>query len=311
MWIGSHWRLVQLDMIGIDVVSRVRGREWSRLDCALLIVFALHSEGDLVVQINVLRRGSGLRLCVHWRGCCYVVMGGNGEEYLGTGNITNTECKDPAGFCAKLKVPWASPGHAVSLGGGCGIFGGNPHGCPAYNDTRAPGSKCGQFKRLRGTFTFGSSALELDFPNAATTEMELGSWQDVAWVANGGHWGGYTYRLCKLPQEGKTGITEECFARNVLKFARDYTMMRKITEPGMWWKVEQDDLTQGTFPSGSAWRHVAEIDPDNGLLRKDTVIIPDDLPEGDYVLSFRWDTRAPQIWVSCANIRLVRPDIIG
>jgi len=238
-------------------------------------------------------------------------LGGNGEEYLGTGNITNTECKDPTGFCAKLKVPWASPGHALSLGGGCGIFGGNPYGCPAYNDTRAPGSKCGQFKRLRGTFTFGSSALELDFPNAATTEMELGSWQDVAWVANGGHWGGYTYRLCKLPQEGKTGITEECFARNVLKFATDYTMMRKITEPGMWWKVDQDDLTQGTYPSGSAWRHVEQIDPENGLLRKDTVIIPDDLPEGDYVLSFRWDTRAPQIWVSCANIRLVRPSMIG
>jgi len=238
-------------------------------------------------------------------------LGGNGEEYLGTGNITNTECRDPAGFCAKLRVPWASPGHATELGGGCGIFGGNPHGCPAYNDTRAPGSKCGQFKRPRGTFTFGSSALELDFPDAATTEMELGSWQDVAWVANGGHWGGYTYRLCKLPQEGKTGITEECFARNVLKFATNYTMMRKITEPGKWWKVEQDDLSEGTYPPGSAWRHVAQIDPETGLLRKDTVIIPHDLPEGDYVLSFRWDTRAPQIWVSCASIRLVRPSING
>jgi len=241
-------------------------------------------------------------------------LGGNGEEYEGTGNITNTECaykETKTNWCAKLKVPWASPGHALSLGGGCGIFGGNPYGCPAHNDTRPPGSKCGQYKRPRGTFAFGSSALELDFPNAATTEMELGSWQDVAWVANGGHWGGYTYRLCKLPPGGKTGITEECFAKNVLKFARDYTMMRIITEPGKWWKVEQDDLTKGTYPAGSAWRHVAQIDPDNGILRKDTVIIPRDLPEGEYVLSFRWDTQAPQIWVSCANIRLTKPRLIG
>ena len=35
----------------------------------------------------------------------------------------------------------------------------------------------------------------------------------VGWIAKGGHWGGYTYRLCKLPKEGKTGLTEECFAK--------------------------------------------------------------------------------------------------
>merc|ERR1719458_2311058 len=33
-----------------------------------------------------------------------------------------------------------------------------------------------------------------------------------------GHWGGYTYRLCKLPEEGPTAITEECFSKNILKF---------------------------------------------------------------------------------------------
>ena len=35
----------------------------------------------------------------------------------------------------------------------------------------------------------------------------------MGWIGKGGHWGGYTYRLCKLPKEGKTGLTEECFAK--------------------------------------------------------------------------------------------------
>merc|ERR1711912_33124 len=35
----------------------------------------------------------------------------------------------------------------------------------------------------------------------------------------------------------------------------------------------------------------------------DTVKIPDDLPEGDYVLSFRWDVeQLPQVWGNCADV---------
>ena len=43
-------------------------------------------------------------------------------------------------------------------------------------------------------------------------------------MAGGGHWGGYTYRLCKLPAEGRTGITEECFAKNILKATKTKTI---------------------------------------------------------------------------------------
>jgi hypothetical protein len=233
-------------------------------------------------------------------------VGGTGEEYARSGQIANPECNE-TNFCGWNKVPWASPGRSPSLGGGCGIFGGNPDGCPAHNDTRPAGSKCGQYKRNRGTFAFGSSALDMDFPQAATTVMELGSWQDVAWVSNGGHWGGYTYRLCKLPPSGKKGITEKCFAKNVLKFATKYTTMRFVAQPGKWWKIEEKDLKEGTYPHGSVWRRVmGRSTEDNGLLRKDTVVIPAHLPEGDYVMSFRWDTKDPQIWVSCANVRLVK-----
>jgi len=233
-----------------------------------------------------------------------VYLEGIGESMVNIGNVTNPECKEPR--CAWRKTAWASPGHAPSLGGGCGIFGGNPKGCYP-NDNRPAGSECVG----RSVFSGGSSALDLDFPDAATTEIEAGSWQDVAWYSNGAHAGGYTYRLCKLnPLYGKKGITEECFARNVLKFATNYTMMRWGGGDKTWFKVEQNDLTEGTYPPGSAWRHVGKISGDNSFyLRKDTVIIPADLPEGDYVMGFRWDTEDPQIWVSCANVRVTAPNI--
>jgi len=237
-----------------------------------------------------------------------VFLEGRGEEYRGVGIVTNPECKSRK--CKVMKTPWASPGSAPSLGGGCGIFGGNPDGCPAGNDTRSPigGPKC---TPVRGVFAFGSSALDISFPQAITTEWELGSWQDVAWVSRGSHWGGYTYRLCKLPQEGKSGITEECFAQNVLQFATPFTMLRNLETTGNWEKFNQVDLTEGTYPEGSAWRHVGKTSKQQpGYLRKDQVIVPADLAEGEYVLSFRWDTKAPQIWVSCSNIRLVLPTSI-
>merc|ERR1711879_951419 len=37
----------------------------------------------------------------------------------------------------------------------------------------------------------------------------------------GNHGGGYSYRLCKVPEEGMTGLTEECFQKGALQFASD------------------------------------------------------------------------------------------
>jgi len=235
-------------------------------------------------------------------------LGGHGEEYEGVGKITNPECT-LYDLCGWRMTPWASPGRAPSLGGGCGIFGGNPYGCPVGNDTREAGSLCGD-DWTKGTWTGGSSQLEVNFPQALSTDWPVGSLQDVAWSTVGYHWGGYTYRLCKVPPEGKIGVTEECFARNVLKFATPFTMMRDVESPGKWEKVEQNDLTEGTYPRGSAWRHIVKIREEDvlgvGYLRKDTVMVPTNLPLGDYVLILRWDSADPQIWVSCAYVRLVK-----
>merc|ERR1711892_958908 len=221
-------------------------------------------------------------------------ISGQGIEYAGLGENTHKNCNK------KMMSPWCSPGIAPSLGGGCGLFRGDQVDCSIEDCTSKP----------RKVFNQGSSALDIEFPDAATTEWGLGSVQDVAWVSKGGHRGGYTYRLWKRPEEGKTGITEECFTQNVLKFATPFTMIRDLAQPGeAWRKVPQEDLSEGTYPAGSAWRPIGKAiqkkGEGDGFIRQDTISVPSDLAEGEYVLSLRWDTNAPQIWVSCANIRLV------
>merc|ERR1712200_364038 len=112
------------------------------------------------------------------------------------------------GIGDQFKNPWAAPGQAPTLGGGCGVFGGNPNGCPWGKDDRPAGSQCGQDEPLgrggRGTSSFGTDARFYDFPDMITTEWEIGSVQEVARSSKGGHRGGYTYRLCKMPKGGRT-----------------------------------------------------------------------------------------------------------
>merc|ERR1712038_1243253 len=171
--------------------------------------------------------------------------GGIGDQFKKEGPITNDKsnknlrswdrCRSN---CMKYKNPWAAPGQAPTLGGGCGVFGGNPNGCPWGKDDRPAGSSCGQDEPLgrggRGTSSFGTDARFYDFPDMITTEWEIGSVQEVAWSSKGGHRGGYTYRLCKMPKGGRTAITEDCFTKNVLEFATNFTMIKAIK-----WKVRK------------------------------------------------------------------------
>merc|ERR1739844_155864 len=243
--------------------------------------------------------------------------GGVGDEFKGIGPVTNDNKQllkefDRCGnSCVKYRNPWAAPGQAPSLGGGCGVFGGNPWGCPANEDTRPPGSACGQEKPIgrgmRGTSSFGTDAREFDFPQMITTEWQVGSTQDVVWTSSGAHRGGYTYRLCKMPSGGRADITEECFTKNVLEFATSFTMIKAMKRgKGEWEKFEQTDLSEGTYPEGSVWRPVGKKVKSALTLRKDSVVVPSTLAPGDYVLGFRWDgSGGNQVWVSCASMRLV------
>merc|ERR1739844_145345 len=247
--------------------------------------------------------------------------GGVGDDFKGVGPVTNDWSKNKDkevkdfdrcwGNCVKYRNPWAAPGQAPSLGGGCGVFGGNPWGCPANEDTRPPGSACGQEKPIgrgnRGTSSFGTDARLFDFPQMITTEWQVGSTQDVVWTSSGAHRGGYTYRLCKMPNGGRTAITEECFTKNVLEFATSFTMIKAMKRgKGEWEKFEQTDLSEGTYPEGSVWRPVGKKVKSALTLRKDSVVVPSTLAPGDYVLGFRWDgSGGNQVWVSCASMRLV------
>ena len=64
--------------------------------------------------------------------------GGHGDQFKGIGPVTNINKKALAKFdrcnraCVRDRQPWAAPGQAPTLGGGCGVFGGNPFGCPAH-----------------------------------------------------------------------------------------------------------------------------------------------------------------------------------
>merc|ERR1712107_327130 len=71
------------------------------------------------------------------------------------------------------------------------------------------------------------------------------------------HGGGYNYRLCKVPSTGKKGLTEECFSKNILKFADDVTYWRDSEtswKPGTahnpWWRPwkteKKTDVRVGT-----------------------------------------------------------------
>jgi len=236
-------------------------------------------------------------------------LGGVGQSYRGTGGpATNAECEGRYEHdCKWTKTPWTSPGRAPSLGGGCGIYGGHANGCWEV-DNRAPGSSCdGPGVGKYHLYAYGSAAIDIEFPNALTTDWVVGQPQEVAWSTGGGHRGGYTYRLCKMPEGGKKDLTEECFANNVLKFSSHWTFIRRTGHRGHWNKIEQWDLTSGTYPEGSAWRHVPMLSQgaNDKYFLKDMVDVPSNLPLGEYVLSLRWDAIHPQVWVSCANVRLV------
>merc|ERR1711936_567660 len=244
--------------------------------------------------------------------------GGVGDEFKGKGPVTNDNNKKLKkddrcrSGCVKYRNPWAAPGQAPSLGGGCGVFGGNPWGCPAGKDDRPAGSRCGQDepigRGMRGTSSFGTDARLFDFPQMITTEWQIGSIQDVVWTSTGSHRGGYTYRLCKMPEGGRTAITEECFTKNVLEFATSFTMIKGMNKngKGKWEKFEQTDLSEGTYPEGSVWRPVGRKLKSSTTLRKDSVVVPSTLAPGDYVLGWRWDgAGGNQVWVSCASMRLV------
>jgi len=231
--------------------------------------------------------------------------------------------------------PWMAPGSAPNFSP-CGIEGGNPFGCGDVED----GGEC-----PGGGSSRGRDARNMDWPQAIGTLWERGSRADVGWGMIANHGGGYSYRLCKVGEDGPGGVTEECFQKTPLRFASEYSWVQYGWDEETRVVFTANRTTEGTYPPGSEWTMnpipvcnstaMGWLDPScpdgtefaprgPGLqgvgehydgdyhapdflwTLMDEVEVPMELETGEYVLSFRWDCEAtPQIWSACSNIVII------
>eukprot|EP00092_Neocalanus_flemingeri_P039592 GFUD01043114.1.p1 GENE.GFUD01043114.1~~GFUD01043114.1.p1 ORF type:complete len:331 (+),score=71.79 GFUD01043114.1:90-995(+) len=229
-------------------------------------------------------------------------------DYMSQADVT---CTGQAGHHHGQKFPWNAPGTAQPFGP-CGTLGGIPLGC--HNDGSGNFGDCCS-DHCDG-FALGENAEDYHWKNAPVTEWKAGSSQEVAWYCGANHAGGYSYRLCKTPHGGISHLTEECFQQNHLDFVADeqWVQYGKDRKTGHRTELKALQTTEGTYPDGSMWRanplvpHMEEngsSDYGHGHII-DNVEVPQNMDAGDYVLSFRWDSKcSPQVWGACANIRIV------
>ena len=144
----------------------------------------------------------------------------------------------------------------------------------------------------------------------------------MQWWLNANHHGGYSFRICKVPEEGVTNITEDCFQNNSLFFESDTLHVYQVdngncgpfSQPPKrktWQQTPANRITIGSVewtqnPFTSTHRS-PPTDCHHGFIR-DHVRVPSDIEPGKYVLSFRWDCEwSHQVWSMCADIDVVDP----
>lgn len=229
--------------------------------------------------------------------------------------------------------PWRAPGTAP-ITSPCGIDGGNINGCPSGNPK---GDGC-----AAGGYGHGPDGRSLK-GNAKPEVWTIGGEAEVAWGIVANHGGGYQYRLCPKPAN-TMDLTEECFQKTPLRFVGDTQWITVTTVPqdGRI-NITAIRTDVGTFPAGSQWtrnpipgcagfgggapaaggqctgtQFPAPAGPQlptpglYGFLGLpfniiDKVQVPSNLPEGDYVVSFRYDCeQTSQVWQQCGDVRLVK-----
>uniref|UniRef100_A0A7M5UNI1 Uncharacterized protein n=1 Tax=Clytia hemisphaerica TaxID=252671 RepID=A0A7M5UNI1_9CNID len=141
-----------------------------------------------------------------------------------------------------LYTPWRAPG-AAPIYSPCGVSGGNPNGCGAL--------KCGQ---KTGGYGHGQRAKDVEFVhNISVTTWKRGQEVEVAWAIYVNHGGGYSYRLCKMPKEGRPGLTEECFQKTSLQFVGDHQWIQWGEDETSRREIAAVRTNNGTFPPKSQW----------------------------------------------------------
>ena len=190
-------------------------------------------------------------------------------------------------------------------------MGGNPYGCEEDGV-----GNFGDCCKNCGYFAMGDMAQNYQWPNMPVTEWFSGSYQEVAWYCGANHAGGYSYRMCKIPEGGIGDLTEECFQQTPLDFVGEDQWVQYAADRKTGHRTELKALqtSEGTFPEGSMWRanpflpdaeEGGDPDYDHGHIT-DTVKVPADLEPGEYVVSFRWDSKCTgQVWNGCSTVLIL------
>jgi len=231
--------------------------------------------------------------------------------------------------------PWRAPGTAPVLDP-CGVAGG------ASKDN----SGAGGF--VPPSFKAGDKGSKLP-PLAAQTVWAVGSVVEVSWAISANHGGGYQYRLCPrreaLTEECFMRMPLAFVGDGqILRWANgteaDIRATRVSTgtmPPGSMWTMNPIPTCKGFVSGGfhemgckapfggpqfppppgcdkTCWGYQPDAEAPWRSMPNivDRVQIPIDLPEGEYVISWRWDSEhTPQVWNSCGDVSIVvKPSIL-
>jgi len=263
---------------------------------------------------------------------------GNGERVPGGRNVCNSTMKPtnndpkyrtsdrniPAGSPkdSTQHMPWRAPGNAP-VSDPCGLAGG----------TWNAQTLGGDFNTTKWATLGDKGSAVLPYRPTGVV-WKRGGVGKPTWYLRANHGGGYSYRLCKYA--AGVNVTEECFQQTPL----DFTMESRIVwRNGSSVPFAPTLLSKGTFPEGSMWAMnplptATEYPPPcahpGGPVRaptaynrwgknptdcsgtwpttlyiEDTVVIPQNIEPGEYVLGWRWDCEeTTQIWQSCSDITI-------
>merc|ERR1712059_55597 len=100
---------------------------------------------------------------------------------------------------------------------------------------------------------YGPRAEDFPFKDVVTTDWVVGSEAEVGWGITANHGGGYSYRLCRLPVDGRSSLTETCFQASHLEFVGDSQWVQYGSDGSNRTEFKADRTREGTFPPGSQW----------------------------------------------------------